>query len=65
MMVELESILDAPKEGLDPTVWRKEGDAHYLTPEARQTIWDLVEYIKGRFSIENPSVRITGSITSN
>lgn len=65
-MIELESILDTPKEGLDQLVWTKKEDGTYtLTDFARTNIGFIVEYVKKTFKLQNVSVRIIGSITSN
>lgn len=65
-MLEFESILDTPKSGLDPSVWRKnESGSFVLTDSAEYAVKTVVDYVKKVFSIENPSVRIIGSITSN
>jgi predicted nucleotidyltransferase len=65
-MLEFESILDAPKEGLDPDVWKSDDSGAYvLTDDAKGKIGALVEYVSSRFGLKSPSVRITGSITSN
>lgn len=65
-MVELESILDAPREELDSLVWTKTKDGKYtLTDYAKSTIEFIVQYVKNQFHVDDMSVRITGSITSN
>lgn len=65
-MLEFESILDSPKEGLDQEVWKDSGNGTFvLTDVAKTNIQTLVDYVTNRFSLKNPSVRITGSITSN
>ena len=65
-MMELESILDTPKEGLDSAVWKMSDDGRYeLTDAAETVIGEIVDYERERFGMKNVSVRITGSITSN
>ena len=65
-MVELESILDAPRDGLDPEVWKVGDDGETeLTDVARTRIQQLVDYVCRTFGIDDPQVRIVGSITSN
>ena len=61
-----ESILDTPHEELDALVWNKTEDGLYvLTDLANGNIQAIVDYISKCFSLKNPSVKITGSITSN
>lgn len=51
-MIELESILDTPKEGLDQLVWTKKEDGTYtLTDFARTNIGFVVEYVKKTFKL--------------
>lgn len=65
-MLELESILDTPKEGLDSAVWKMSDDGKYgLTDTAETVIQEIVDYEREKFGMKNVSVRITGSITSN
>ena len=65
-MIEFESILDRPREGLDPVVWKDAGDGKFvLTDDARSKVQTLVDWVNGTFGLKDTSVRITGSITSN
>ena len=65
-MIELESILDTPKDGLDPAVWKADDSGKFvLTDEAQTKIQTIVDYEIRKFGLKNVSVRITGSITSN
>jgi LysM repeat protein/predicted nucleotidyltransferase len=61
-----ESILDIPHEELDSLVWEKTEEGLYvLTDLANGNIQTIVDYVSKCFSLKNPSVKITGSITSN
>ena len=65
-MIEFESILDKPREGLDPVVWKDAGDGKFvLTDEAQSKIQTLLDWVGGTFGLKDMSARITGSITSN
>lgn len=65
-MLSFESILDAPKETLDGDVWAKTAEGVFvLTDAAKLAIGTLVDFVTQRFGLKMPSVRITGSITSN
>ena len=61
-----ESILDRPKEGLDPDVWavNAEGE-HVPTIQASQKIDAVVQWAVAKFGITDPIVHVTGSIASN
>ena len=61
-----ESILDRPREGLDPAVWAKNQDGEYVpTIQASEKINNVIEWAVGSFGITEPVVHITGSIASN
>lgn len=61
-----ESILDFPKNGLNPSIWRRNPDNTYsLTSNARYVVATIVNWVKVTFNIPDLSVRIVGSITSN
>ena len=65
-MKAVESVLDQPQNDLCKEVWRKDKDGNYsLKPEACQKISNIVNWIIEKFDLDNPSVNITGSITSN
>jgi Nucleotidyltransferase domain. len=64
-MVKKESILDKPKYGLDPDVWSAADGNYAPTGATRDKISKLVQSVLDRFSPEEMSVRIVGSITSN
>lgn len=45
-MLEFESILDSPKEGLDHEVWKDSGNGTFvLTDVAKENIQTLVDYV--------------------
>lgn len=61
-----ESILDFPKNELNPSVWRhNQDDTYSLTSNARYIVATIVNWIKTTFNIPKISVRIVGSIASN
>lgn len=61
-----ESILDSPKEDLDPEVWTLNADGEYIpTTYASKKIDAVVQWAVSRFGITDPVVHITGSIGSN
>lgn len=61
-----ESILDAPKEGLDPDVWAVNAEGEYVpTIQASQKIDAVVQWAVAKFGITDPIVHVTGSIASN
>ena len=65
-MKTVESVLDQPQNDLCKEVWNKDKDGNYaLKPEAYQKISNIVNWIIEKFDLDNPSVNITGSITSN
>ena len=65
-MLEFESIMDAPRETLDPTVWRETGDGKpTLTDEALGKVTAVLDYVRKEFGLDEITARITGSITSN
>lgn len=60
-----ESILDAPREGLDPAVWTMSDDGQYrLSDEAKAAVDKVVQHGKEMLGT-GVSARIVGSITSN
>lgn len=61
-----ESVLDAPKPIMDPTVWTisEEGEVR-LVPEAETKIQKVVDWAQSKYSFPQLSVFIIGSITSN
>lgn len=64
--MQLESVLDSPREGLDPVVWTPDEDGSYvLSPEAERKIKDLVGWMVREFGIQEYGANVTGSITSN
>jgi len=61
-----ESVLDFPREDLDKNVWTRDENGQYvLTPEADDKVTRIVEFLTKACGIENCSVNMTGSITSN
>ena len=60
-----ESILDTPKDGLDPTVWNEEGGEYVLSPEAEAKLAKISKWAVGAFGIKDPIVHVIGSIASN
>ena len=62
-----ESILDAPKESLDPAVWQEQsnGSKPTLTPEALKKLSLAVDWVQDKYKFNNLSVFIIGSICSN
>ena len=65
-MINFESILDIPQNTLDKGVWVSDVNGTFsLTSEAKNKIFNIIEWIQKTFLLENVSVRITGSITSN
>ena len=61
-----ESILDFPKETLNPSIWTKLDDGTYaLRDEVRATIQAIGDWAKSTFKMPNARVNITGSNTSN
>lgn len=62
-----ESILDKPKESLDPTVWQEHptNGKPTLTPEALKKLSLVVDWVQEKYKFSNLSVFIIGSICSN
>ena len=62
-----ESILDEPKESLDPAVWQEQsnGSKPTLTPEALKKLSLAVDWVQDKYKFNNLSVFIIGSICSN
>lgn len=62
-----ESILDEPKESLDPAVWQEQpnGSKPVLTPEALNKLSLAVSWVQDKYKFNNLSVFIIGSICSN
>lgn len=66
-----ESVLDIPQMDLDPVVWSRseETKSYELTEEANSKIFNIIEWISKHDQLSvylnNFSVRIIGSITSN
>ena len=61
-----ESILDKPKDRLDPAVWTKNAEGEYIpTIQASQKIDAVAQWAITKFGISDPVVHITGSIASN
>lgn len=62
-----ESILDEPKESLDPAVWQEQsnGSKPMLTPEALKKLSLAVSWVQEKYRFNNLSVFIIGSICSN
>ena len=63
-----ESILDQPKDGLDPTVWQQTNAVDgkpMLAPEAAQKISFAVSWVQEQYKFNNLSVYLIGSICSN
>lgn len=63
-----ESILDQPKDGLDPTVWQQTNAVDgkpMLTPDAAQKISLAVSWVQEQYKFNNLSVYLIGSICSN
>ena len=62
-----ESILDEPKESLDPAVWQEQpnGSKPILTPEALKKLSLAVDWVQEKYRFNNLSVFIIGSICSN
>lgn len=64
--MQLESVLDSPREGLDPVVWSPDEDGSYvLSREAGEKIRTIIEWIVREFGISEYNANVTGSITSN
>ena len=63
----LESILDAPKPGLDPAVWQDDpsGGKPMLSEEALRKLGSALEWVQEQYKFSNLSVYIIGSICSN
>lgn len=61
-----ESVLDSPKEGLDPQVWTKtESGKIVFTDEAKAKTAKILKWLRDKYGISNMKVYIIGSITSN
>lgn len=60
-----ESVLDTPRNDLDPTVWKKENGVYNLTEEASCKIMSIASWVMVKTGINNFSLHIAGSITSN
>lgn len=60
-----ESILDAPKESLDGSIWRQTEQGWALTEEAETKINSLLEWVNGIYRFMDMQVFIIGSMTSN
>lgn len=62
-----ESILDEPKESLDPAVWQEQpnGSKPILTHEAIKKLSLAVDWVQEKYRFNNLSVFIIGSICSN
>ena len=62
-----ESVLDFPKgKSLSKDIWEKSDDGKYsLNEETRKKVQVIVDWAVKEFSLENPSIRIVGSICSN
>lgn len=61
-----ESVLDFPREDLDKSVWQRGESGEYeLTPEAEAKVARVVGFLVKSCNIQNCSVNMTGSITSN
>ena len=63
----LESVLDAPKPGLDPAVWQDDPDGGQpvLSEEALRKLGRALEWVQEQYKFSNLSVYIIGSICSN
>ena len=63
----LESVLDAPKPGLDPAVWQDDPDGGQpiLSEEALRKLGSALEWVQEQYKFSNLSVYIIGSICSN
>lgn len=63
----LESVLDAPKPGLDPAVWQDDpnGGQPVLSEEALRKLGSALEWVQEQYKFSNLSVYIIGSICSN
>ena len=63
----LESVLDAPKPGLDPAVWQDDPDGGQpvLSEEALRKLGSAIEWVQEQYKFSNLSVYIIGSICSN
>ena len=63
----LESILDAPKPGLDPIVWQDVPGSSkpMLSEEALRKLQSALEWVQDQYHFNNLSVYIIGSICSN
>ena len=61
-----ESILDFPKDGLNPLIWKQNADGSFaLREDAEQKIQQIVDWARQTFKIPDMHVNITGSSTSN
>lgn len=66
MAMQSESVLDSPKEGLDPVVWSPDEDGSYvLSPEARNKVRNVVAWILRNTNFREFRANLTGSIASN
>ena len=64
--MQSESVLDSPREGLDPIVWSPDEDGSYvLSPEARVKVRNVVAWILRNTGIREFRANLTGSIASN
>lgn len=61
-----ESVLDLPKESLDPTVWTKnESGEFHLTDDAQMKIQLAVDWLVDKYNVSIDFIHIIGSIASN
>lgn len=62
-----ESILDAPKDGLDPFVWQQSlsSEKPILSEEAYSKISNIIQWAQQQYNFKDLSVYIIGSICSN
>ena len=60
----LESVLDAPKPGLDPAVWQDDPDGGQpvLSEEALRKLGSALEWVQEQYKFSNLSVYINVTI---
>ena len=60
-----ESVLDHPREDLDPAVWSRSGSSYELTPDAEEKINQVSQWVMEKSGLSEFTLHIAGSITSN
>lgn len=65
-MIAKESVLDFPKDDLNPKIWTKDINGNYvLNSKAEQVVQAIVDWAQQTFKIPEMRVNLTGSNTSN